>query len=122
MKLARTLGGFALVSGTGLAIDFALFAALTAGTAPPFAANLASAGCAVAFVYFASVRRVFRDGPRAASFAAYLVYQAAAIALASLAVAALSRVLPAPLLAKIAVLPATFAANFLFMRALTRHA
>lgn len=116
------LFGFALVSGLGLGVDFALFIALGAAGAPPFAANLVSGGCATAFVYLASVRRVFADarGFRIGSFAAYLAYQAAAVAVASLAVARLATMLPAPALAKLAILPTTFGANYAFMRLLTR--
>ena len=75
----------------------------------------------MAFVYRASVAYVFRY--RGAfllpPFAAYLAYQAAAVTLASAAVDLLAPRLPAPLWAKLAILPATFAANYAFMRLLT---
>lgn len=125
--LLRDLLRFALVSGAGLGIDFALFLGACAAGVAPGVANLLSGGCAVAFVYFASVRRVFCDarGFHLGSFAAYLAYQAAALSLASLAVAHLASALspPAsssPALAKLAILPATFGANYVFMRLLTR--
>lgn len=121
-EFLRNMLRFALVSGFGLGIDFALFLSLGAAGTAPGAANLLSGGCAVAFVYFASVRRVFADarGFQAGSFAAYFAYQIAAVTLASLAVTLLANALPSPALAKLAILPATLSANYAFMRLLTR--
>lgn len=89
----------------------------------PFSANLISATCAVSFVYFASVRRIFRYRGRFlfGLFLAYVGYQAIAVAAASLGVAWLAAYV-APPLAKILILPLTFGANYAFMAMLTGSA
>ncbi len=112
---------FAAASGTGLGVDFLLFLSLLAGGAGPGWANLLSGTAAVSFVYFASVRRIFSYRGRflLGLFAAYLAYQAAGVSLASWAVAALSALPMPPILAKLAILPVTFPANYLFMSLLT---
>jgi putative flippase GtrA len=114
---------FAAVSGTGLALDFCLFLALLSLRVPPFAANSASSLAAVTFVYFASVRRVFRYGGefRVAMFAAYVAYQACGIAAGSWAVQALIALGLAGAAAKLAIVPLTFTANYLFMGWLTAN-
>jgi putative flippase GtrA len=114
---------FACVSGTGLALDFCLFLALLLFRAPPFAANMASSFAAVTFVYFASVRRVFRYGGKfhAAMFATYALYQACGIAAGSWAVQSLMLVgFPGPV-SKLLIVPLTFTANYLFMAWLTAN-
>lgn len=112
---------FAAVSGTGLGLDFCLFVALLWLRVPPFAANAASSFAAVTFVYFASVRRVFRYGGEfhAAMFATYAAYQACGIAAGSLAVQSLMLFGLAGAVAKLAIAPLTFTANYLFMAWLT---
>ena len=112
---------FALVSGMGLAIDFLLFALLVHWGAQPGWANILSARVAVAFVFFASVQRIFAydGGFLFGLFLAYLLYQIVAVIAASVAVGVLAARM-SPLLAKLAVLPATFTANFAFMSLLTR--
>jgi putative flippase GtrA len=112
---------FALVSGIGLGIDFVIFLLLMAGGFAPFTANIVSGACAVTFVYFASVRKIFSYAGRflLGLFLAYLAYQAAGVTLASLAVGYLAT-LTSPVLAKILILPVTFGANYLFMLLLTR--
>lgn len=121
-NIIRSVLQFALVSGTGLGIDFAIFLLLTAVGVAPFLANLVSGACAVALVYFASVRRIFsyEGGLLLHLFAAYVVYQAVGVTLASLAVAWLVRHSLSPALAKLAILPVTFSANYAFMWLLTR--
>lgn len=113
---------FGIVSGVGLAIDFALFLLLISLGSAPFAANAISGTCAVTFVYFASVRRIFtyRGDFVIGLFAAYLCYQAAGVTAASLAVAFLSKNYLDPALSKLVILPVTFSANYLFMSLLTR--
>ncbi|CAN5181968.1 hypothetical protein BH24GEM2_BH24GEM2_18460 [soil metagenome] len=59
MKELQRVMKFAVVSGTGLALDFAVFLALTGAAFSSFAANAVSGTCAVTYVYFASVRRIF---------------------------------------------------------------
>lgn len=112
---------FALVSGTGLAIDVGLFFGLVqAGMRAGFA-NLISAALAVTFVYFVSARRIFAYEGRflLPLFCVYLGYQAAAVALASWAVDAIVVHGAAPILAKGLVLPVTFTANYLCMTYIT---
>lgn len=118
------VGRFAAVSGIGLALDFALFLTLVGLGIVPFAANAFSGACAVTFVYFASVRRVFsyRGSFLLHLFVAYLVYQVCGVAAASLAVAYLAEEWVSPGLAKILILPVTFTCNYLFMALLTRKA
>jgi putative flippase GtrA len=111
---------FAAASAVGLGLDFLLFLAFVAGGATPGIANALSSGAAVTFVYFASVRRIFRYRGRflLGLFGAYLAYQAVGVGLGSWAVAALAAYWP-PLLAKLMILPVTFPANYLFMSLLT---
>ena len=123
MPLAKRVLAFAAVSGTGLALDFCLFLLLVdvAGVSPGIANAISGAG-AITFVFFVSVRRIFRydGGFLLRRFVAYLVYHAFGLAAGSAAVAHLSQHYLAPWLAKIAVLPFTFTANYLFMALLTR--
>jgi len=118
---AKRLLHFAAVSGTGLALDFCLFVTLLSLGMPAFAANAMSSIAAVTFVYFASVRRVFRyDGEfHAAMFAAYAAYQACGIAAGSWAVQSLIDLGFPGAAAKLAIVPLTFTANYLFMAWLT---
>jgi putative flippase GtrA len=112
---------FAAVSGTGLALDFCLFVALLWFRVPPLAANSVSSLAAVTFVYFASVRRVFRYGGQfhVAMFATYAAYQACGIALGSWAVQSLIVAGLPGAASKLAIVPLTFTANYLFMAWLT---
>lgn len=114
---------FAVVSGTGLALDFVVFLSLIWFGVGSFTANAISGTCAVTFVYFASVRRIFSYGGRFlfGLFLAYLAYQAVGVTAASLAVAALSANLFPPPISKLLILPVTFSANYLFMSLLTRR-
>lgn len=114
---------FAVVSGTGLGLDFAVFLALIWLGVSPFTANGVSGTCAVTFVYFASVRRIFSYGGRFlfGLFLAYLTYQAIGVTAASLAVAFLSANSVSPPVSKLLILPVTFSANYLFMSLLTRR-
>ncbi|HEX2838102.1 MAG TPA: GtrA family protein [Phycisphaerales bacterium] len=138
------IGRFGVVSGLGLAMDFSISVVLRELGAHPFVANLTGAACAVTFVFFASVRHVFEAQPaqRGRKYAAYMLWQAAAVPAASLVIALLTplgeslaqtgseylhqwgfdqvaRIAARPgtgfLLAKCAFTPVTFYANFLFM-------
>ena len=113
---------FAGVSGSGLVGDSLLFLLLVTAGLAPFHANLASASAATAFVYFASMRKVFfKAGPRMhALFCVYCVYQALAIFAASAAVGHLITFGAMPLLAKMATLPITFSCNYLFLSGMSR--
>ncbi|WP_188053205.1 hypothetical protein [Sphingosinithalassobacter sp. CS137] len=111
---------FGAVSGLGLLLDTIAFLVLHYFGLPPAAANFLSAGLAVTFVFFASVKRIFiYEGHFVFRLlAAYVAYQFLAIAAASAAVGFLATIFPS-LLAKLLILPATFAANFAFMSFLT---
>jgi putative flippase GtrA len=118
-RLVGQLLRFAGVSGTGLAVDYGVYTALTMAGAPAALANLCSASCAVTLVYFISLRHVFQSRPthRTRPFASYAGYQALAVPLASVAVGAAEGVLDGQyLLAKSVIVPFSFAANFIFMR------
>ncbi len=123
LRRLRQILGFALISGIGLGIDFVIFLLLMAAGLGPFTANLVSGACAVTFVYFASVRRIFSYAGRflVGLFLAYLAYHAAGVTAASWAVGYLSA-WTLPVLAKLLILPVTFGANYLFMLLLTRSA
>jgi putative flippase GtrA len=113
---------FAVISGTGWLIDFAIFVLLTGTGLSPFLANVAGAGTAVTFVFFASVRKVFeyQGGYLVGKLVLYLCFQVVAVNLASLAIQLLvSHPLIPPLSAKILVTPITFYLNFQFMAYLT---
>ena len=120
---AKKLLGFAAVSGTGLALDFCLFVALLSLRVPVFTANAMSSFSAVTFVYFASVRRVFHYGGEfhVAMFAAYAAYQVCGIAAGSWAVQSLILFGLRGAVAKLAIVPVTFTANYLFMSWLTAN-
>lgn len=113
---------FGVVSGLGWLIDFCLFVALGWLGAPVWAANMVGASVAVLFVFFASVRHVFEyeGGYLVGKLVAYVVYQAVAIAAASLLIDALTQWFAlAPVISKILVTPLTFYANFQFMSLIT---
>ena len=114
---------FALVSGAGLAADILIFLVLVESGVSVLAANAVSATCAVTWVYFASVKRIFsyRGTFLLGLFFAYLIYQAAAVAAASGLVGLLAASFMPPLAAKLAIVPVTFGANYLFMAWLTRR-
>lgn len=120
--IVATVLGFALVSGAGLGLDFAIFLVLIlVGLGPGFA-NLISATAAVTFVYFVSTKQVFDYQGRFLFhlFVVYLVYQALAVTIASWALGWIVAAWElAPAIAKLLILPATFSANYLFMHWLT---
>lgn len=121
MASATKVLKFALVSGIGLFVDLVIFFILIGQGATPFTANLVSGACAVTFVYFCSVKRVFSYQGKflLALFLAYVVYQICGVTAASLAVDWLSRQVVRPEAAKFLILPVTFTANYLFMALLT---
>ncbi|MFW5751309.1 MAG: GtrA family protein [Planctomycetota bacterium] len=115
---ARVITGFGIVSGIGWLLDFAIFASLAEAGLRLAVANFLGASVAVTFVYFASVRHVFRyaGGFLYLKFALYVAYQVLAITAASIAVEGIARAWGMPgIWAKIIVTPLTFGANFLFM-------
>jgi putative flippase GtrA len=109
---------FAAVSGTGLALDYAVYAILCAGGMGAGWANLISATCGVSFVFFASARRIFFAEHRNLSrhFGVYLLYQAGAVSAASWLVGTATALLDGRyILGKTLILPLSFTANYFFM-------
>lgn len=109
---------FAGASGLGLTLDVALYTVLCAAGVEPGIANLLSATLGVTTVFLLSAHSIFDSADHflLRLFAAYAVYQVLAIAAASWAVDAMTEVFDGRyLLGKAVVLPATFAANYLFM-------
>lgn len=114
--------GFGGVSALGLAVDVLVFLVLTANAVGPLLANLLSAGLAVTWVFFASVRHVFGYQGTAlwSRYLLYGLYQVVAVIAASVLIDWLfhATTLPA-LVCKVVILPVTFTANYLVMRWLT---
>jgi putative flippase GtrA len=109
---------FAGVSGAGLCLDYAVYAALCASGVPAGWANLASAGLGVTFVFLVSARHIFgsADGFLLGLFAVYAGYQVLAVSAASWLVGEATHLLDGRyLLGKTVVLPLSFTANYLFM-------
>lgn len=117
------LVSFGGVSAIGLAVDFGLTAALLSTGTMPMLANMVGAGVAVSLVYMLSVRRIFRYHGQflLGLFLAYVAWQLVAVTAASWVIGALAAGGLAPLIAKLAILPATFGANYLMMHLLTTH-
>lgn len=134
MRLHR----FAIISGLGWLIDLSVMTLLVSAGVSVFLANLTSAGLAISFVFFAAQNRVFIDNGRFlfAKFAAYFLYQAIAVPVASALIQKLALVLLAAapdglfalfhipdgqrltvvsVAAKMAITPLTLYSNFLFM-------
>lgn len=113
---------FGAVSGAGLSLDFALFSTLDESGMRAGYANAISAFAGVAFVYFASIRQIFSYHGRFLFllFGVYLIYQIVAVGAASVAVDAIVANQASPILAKTAILPLTFTANYIFMSFLSR--
>jgi putative flippase GtrA len=112
---------YGLVSGIGLAIDFALFLTLMRVGLSPFAANIVSSATALTFVYAASVRRIFRYHGQfiVELFAIFLIFHLIGTPFVSWIISKLAGFGVVPVLAKVGILPATFAVNYLFMSWLT---
>lgn len=109
---------FAGVSGAGLCLDYAIYTLLCTSGLDAGVANLISAACGVTFVFVVSSRRIFASSGRflLGLFAAYALYQVAAISLASWAVQGATVLFGGRfLLGKTLVLPFSFTANYLFM-------
>jgi putative flippase GtrA len=109
---------FAGVSGTGLALDYAIYTVLCSAGLHAGWSNLISAACGVTFVFVASARRIFQTEHDALQrlFVVYAVYQVVAVSAASWAVGAATDALDGRfLLGKTVILPLSFSANYLFM-------
>lgn len=89
---------FALISGIGWVIDFITFYVLVLLGTSMFTANLIGAAVAVTLVFFAGRHFIFRNSRTRlpVAIAAYVVWNVVAIFLASLAIAAIGRLLESP--------------------------
>jgi len=114
---------FGLISGIGLTLDVTLFLMLVHAGVGAFKANILSSAAGLTFVYCASVRRIFRYDGRfiLPLFAVYVLYHVFGTLLVSSAISGVVRLGVPPAVPKIGILPATFAANYLFMSWLTVH-
>jgi putative flippase GtrA len=114
---------FGLVSGLGLALDVGLFLTLVHAGVSAFEANVVSSAAGLTFVYCASVRRIFRYDGRfiVPLFAAYVAYHVCGTLFVSWAINGVVHLGVAPAIPKVGILPATFAANYMFMSWLTAH-
>lgn len=109
---------FGFVSGLGWILDFSIFSALCYFGMQAGLANAFAASVAVTFVFFSSLRPIFRDHGNyvGRKLLIYWVYQMIAVSLASYSVGYLAITGLNPLLSKVVVTPVTFMVNFLFMR------
>lgn len=107
---------FFLVSGTGLGIDLLVFFLLSKTPLDIFFVNVISSFCAVGFVYFCSTKHIFENAALSAkNFTVFILYYAASIFFFSLAIKLMVLLFAGtPILAKIAVVPFSFLANYFF--------
>lgn len=134
LALAKIFFGFAMVSGVGWLCDMLTFAILVKlFDTPPFVANFVSSYAGVTFVWFVSLKMVFRreSGGRSVFLLAYWAFQFVSILLYSellhlLAAglrdtALLHRIsMDAGIVAKIIITPFNLITNFIFMKLLVR--
>jgi putative flippase GtrA len=109
---------FAVVSATGLGLDYLIYTLLCSGGMAAGWANLISASAAVTFVFVVSARRIFQARHRflVGPFVIYVAYQVVAVSAASGAVGFMTGVFDGRyVLGKTVVVPFSFLANFLFM-------
>lgn len=117
-KIVRQTLGFSAVSALGLSLDVTLLVALVRFGVSPGIANLSSATSAVVLVYFLATYKVFRYAGQflVYRFCAYVIYQAVAVSLASVAVSSLTHWGLHVLLSKALILPVTFSLNFAVLK------
>ena len=135
MSLTRAFIGFAVISGIGWLCDFLTFSILAnVFFMKAFWANFVSSYVGVTFVWFTSLKTLFRRSTTGSNhflvgywffqFVSILLYsqllQIVAGNLAGLAVLAQSG-LGAEILAKIIITPFNLVTNFIFMKLLTRR-
>ena len=129
----RIFIGFVILSGIGWLLDMGTFTALVKLFGlPNHVANFVSSYVGVTFVWFASLKAVFRRGGegRQTLLLAYWIYQFVSITAYSQILHAVANMLPsvAPgivldvdVAAKIVVTPFNLLTNFIFMKFLTRY-
>ena len=117
----RRLLSFTLGSGLGLLVDVGGFTALTIAGVAPGLANVISSSASVVVVYGFVTRRTFQARLHPVTFLCFATWYAGNIAATSLAIQILvDQVAPLPALWKLALVPLSFTANFLFNTALHR--
>ena len=100
----------------GVSIDLVLFYLLSSQGVPAFWSNFISSGLAITFVYFTSVRFVFKNKDYAVSrYTLFASYYAASISFFSYLISVLTNDFSfLPLIAKITTLPFSFIINYYF--------
>lgn len=112
---------FLLGSAAGLTVDLGVFAAAVGIGAPPWLANVLSAGCAVVVVYLLVTRYAFGGGRTPRGFVLFVTWYAVSILLFSVFIEVLYAQTGWPaFVCKLVSLPPSFAANFLVSRVLLR--
>lgn len=113
---------FFLGSLGGLAVDVGGFAVLVTFGLPPAAANVVSSACSISVVYLLVTRFTFGAGARTSTYALFVAWYCANIAITSTFIAlATTHVSAVPLLWKLITIPFSFTANFAFSRLLFRR-
>nr|WP_239521305.1 GtrA family protein [Blastococcus saxobsidens] len=121
-SLALEVLRFLVGTCIGLTVDLAVFEAGVRLGAPPGVANVVSSGCAVVVMYAVVTRYVFRAERSRTSFAVFVAYYAVSIAAFSVVIQILHDTTGwLPFICKLASLPLSFAANFVFSRVIFRR-
>lgn len=113
-RLLHQVTRFLLGSCLGLVVDLGLFAAGVRLGAPPWLANLVSAGCAVVVVYLFVTKYAFRSERSRATFLLFVGWYVTSIVVFSVLIDLLHGQTGWPaFVCKLLSLPPSFAANFL---------
>jgi len=122
LQRIRDLLGFAVISGSGLVIDVAIYTALVFGAEiMPGPANAVSAFCSVTFVFLVFGRTRFAHaGFVWWRYAVWLGFQTLSIVVFSALISVLVAHGIGALPAKCLTVPLTFASNYLFLNLLMR--
>jgi putative flippase GtrA len=120
-RLLHQVTRFLLGSCLGLAVDLGLFAAGVRLGAPPWLANLVSAGCAVVVVYLFVTKYAFRSERSRLTFLLFVGWYVVSIVVFSVLIDLLHDVTGwDAFVCKLLSLPPSFAANFLASKLLFR--
>lgn len=107
---------FGIFSGTGLLIDTSIFYFLTRSLLSTFTANCISSFVAVTFVYFTSVRLVFKNKKYChRKYTYFVLYYFASIIVFSTIINLINiYYIPEPVYAKLVTIPVSFLVNYFF--------
>ncbi|MGY1595102.1 GtrA family protein [Geodermatophilus sp. SYSU D00965] len=120
-RLLHQVTRFLLGSCLGLAVDLGLFAAGVRLGAPPWLANLVSAGCAVVVVYLFVTKYAFRSERSRLTFLLFVGWYVISIVVFSVLIDLVHEVTGwDAFVCKLLSLPPSFAANFLASKLLFR--